>query len=114
MLGGTSSMNAMMWVRGFAADYDEWDELAGEQWNFANVEPYFCGIENGPLVMSAQRSPRSSTGAWLRAARQAGYQLDQPNHPELDGFCQTRVNQRRGAQGLVVYYGGAVRCSVPR
>ena len=37
MLGGSSSMNAMMWVRGFAADYDEWGEHAGEQWNYANI-----------------------------------------------------------------------------
>ena len=35
MLGGTSSMNATMWVRGFAADYEEGGEPAGEQWNFA-------------------------------------------------------------------------------
>jgi choline dehydrogenase len=38
MLGGSSSMNAMMWVRGFAADYDEWAERAGDQWNYANIE----------------------------------------------------------------------------
>jgi choline dehydrogenase-like flavoprotein len=52
MLGGSSSMNAMMWVRGFAADYDEWAEHAGEQWSYANVERYFTRIENGPLVIS--------------------------------------------------------------
>ena len=38
VLGGSSSMNAMMWVRGFPADYDEWAEHAGEQWNYATVE----------------------------------------------------------------------------
>src|SRR6185312_5788756 len=52
MLGGSSSMNAMMWVRGFAADYDEWGEHAGEQWGFANFVCYFDRIENGPLVIS--------------------------------------------------------------
>src|SRR3981081_3106349 len=49
MLGGSSSMNAMMWVRGFAADYDEWAEHAGEQWSYPNVEDYFNHIENAPL-----------------------------------------------------------------
>lgn len=67
VLGGSSSMNAMVWARGFAADYDEWAEHAGELWSYANVEKHFNRIEHGPLVISAQRSPRSSTTAWLRA-----------------------------------------------
>jgi choline dehydrogenase len=90
MLGGSSSMNAMMWVRGFAADYDEWAEHAGEQWSYANVEKYFDRIEQGPLVISPQRSPRSSTAAWLRGVSEC---IDAP-----EGFCETRVTQRRGAR----------------
>jgi choline dehydrogenase-like flavoprotein len=90
VLGGSSSMNAMMWVRGFAADYDEWGEQAGEQWSYANVEKYFNRIENGPLVISPQRSPRSSTAAWLTAAQEC---IDVP-----EGFCETRVTQRKGAR----------------
>ena len=90
VLGGSSSMNAMMWVRGFAADYDEWAEHAGEQWSYANVEKYFQRIESGPLVISPQRSPRSSTAAWLRAVSEC------VKAPE--GFCETRVTQRRGAR----------------
>ncbi len=57
-LGGSSSMNAMMWVRGFAADYDEWGEIVDEQWSFAKVAPYFDRIEAGPLVISPQQPPR--------------------------------------------------------
>ncbi len=90
VLGGSSSINAMMWVRGFAADYDEWAEQAGEQWSYANVEKYFSRIENGPLVISPQRSPRSSTAAWLTAVQQS---IDAP-----EGFCETRVTQRKGAR----------------
>jgi choline dehydrogenase-like flavoprotein len=78
----------MMWVRGLPADYDEWAEHAGEQWSYANVEKYFNRIENGPLVISPQRSPRSSTAAWLNAARECGHQ----------GFVETRVTQRKGAR----------------
>ncbi|MFX9054246.1 GMC family oxidoreductase N-terminal domain-containing protein, partial [Acinetobacter baumannii] len=33
-LGGSSSLNAMMWIRGFAADYDEWAESAGDRWSW--------------------------------------------------------------------------------
>jgi choline dehydrogenase len=88
VLGGSSSMNAMMWVRGFPADYDEWAEHAGEQWSYANVEKYFQRIETGPLVISPQRSPRTSTAAWLDAVRERGHK----------GFVETRVTQRRGAR----------------
>ena len=89
VLGGSSSMNAMMWVRGFAADYDEWAVRAGPQWSSAEVLGYFRRIENvtdawhfvsgddsgvtGPLHISRQRSPRPSTAAWLAAARECGF-----------------------------------------
>ena len=98
MLGGSSSMNAMVWARGFAADYDEWGALAGDDWDFAHVAEYFERIEHGPLVISRQRSPRSSTGAWLKAAEQCGYRIEQPNQPVPEGFCETMVTQRRGAR----------------
>jgi choline dehydrogenase len=98
MLGGSSSMNAMMWVRGFAADYDEWAGHAGEQWNYANIEKYFRRIEAGPLCISRQRSPRSSTSAWLSAVEECGHRLEEPNLAEPEGFCETRVTQRRGAR----------------
>ncbi len=97
-LGGSSSMNAMMWVRGFAADYDEWGEIADEQWSFAKVAPYFDRIEAGPLIISPQRSPRGSTAAWLTAAQECGYRLERPNINAPEGFCQTLVTQRRGAR----------------
>jgi choline dehydrogenase len=98
MLGGSSSMNGMMWVRGFAADYDEWGALAGEDWDFAHVAGYFNRIESGPLVICRQRSPRSSTAAWLRAIEQSGYRVEEPNTDAPEGFCETIVTQRRGAR----------------
>ncbi len=98
MFGGSSSMNAMMWVRGFAADYDEWAEHAGPDWSSANVAKYFRRIEGGPLVVSAQRSPRGSTAAWLTAVQQCGHRVEAPNQDAPDGFCETRVTQRRGAR----------------
>jgi choline dehydrogenase len=98
MLGGSSSMNAMMWVRGFAADYDEWGALAGPDWDFAHVSTYFAQIEAGPLVISKQRSPRSSTAAWLAAVRECGFDIENPNCDAPEGFCETLVTQRRGAR----------------
>ena len=97
-LGGSSSMNAMMWVRGFAADYDEWGSLAGDEWDYAHVEKYFTRIENGPLVISPQLSPRSWTTAWLQAARECGYRVESPNMAAPEGFCEAIVTQRKGAR----------------
>ena len=99
MLDGSSSMNAMMWVRGFAADYDEWAEHAGEQWNYANVERHLNRIEAGPLVISRQRSPRTSTAAWLQAVQECGHRIEEPNQAEPEGFCETHVTQRRAPGG---------------
>ena len=98
VLGGSSSMNAMMWVPGFPADYGEWAEHAGLEWDYAHLRPYFDRIEEGALVISAQRDPRSSTGAFLQAAVQAGFRLAAPGDPVPDGFCQTAVTQRHGAR----------------
>lgn len=114
VLGGSSSMNAMMWVRGFKADYDEWARRAGPQWSYTEVLGYFRRIENvtaawhfvsgddsgvtGPLHISRQRSPRPSTAAFLAAARECGFAGAQPNSAEPEGFCETIVTQRRGAR----------------
>jgi choline dehydrogenase len=113
-LGGSSSMNAMMWVRGFGADYDEWAARAGPQWSFAEALGYFRRIENvtaawhfvsgddsgvtGPLRISRQRSRRALTAAWLAAVRQCGFPAAQPNSAAPEGFCETVVTQRRGAR----------------
>ena len=98
VLGGSSSMNAMMWVPGFPADYDEWAQHAGEEWDHAHLRPYFDQVENTALVIERQRSPRASTSAFLRAAVQAGYRLTAPSAPVSEGFCETAVTQRRGAR----------------
>jgi choline dehydrogenase len=114
VLGGSSSMNAMMWVRGFGADYDEWGRRAGPQWSYAEVLGYFRRIENvtaawhfvsgddsgvtGPVPISRQRSPRPSTGAWLAATRECGFPPAQPNSAAPEGFCETLVTQCRGAR----------------
>lgn len=103
-------MNAMMWIRGFAADYDEWAEHCGEQWSFNGIVKYFNQIENvegahgpdegvgGRLHISRQRSPHPLTAAWLQAVQQTGHTIERPNLPQPNGFSQTMVTQRRGAR----------------
>jgi len=110
VLGGSSSLNAMMWVRGFAADYDEWAALAGPQWSWEALRPLFLRVErtvgtadsdhgtDGAVSVEPQRDPRPHTAAFLRAAREAGYPVETANALQPEGFTQTMVSQRRGAR----------------
>ena len=108
-LGGSSSINAMVWARGMRADYDEWGALAGPDWAYDAVLPYFRRAEDtrgrrsahtgrgGPITVSGQRSPRSLTAAYLAAAAQAGLSRNVvPNADDQDGVMPTMVTQRRG------------------
>jgi choline dehydrogenase len=109
-LGGSSSLNAMMWIRGFAADYDEWAAAAGERWSWDALVPYFRRVErtqdpadptqgtDGPQAVEHQRDPRPHTAAFLEAAVEAGHSVTAPNLPTGQGFSQTMVSQHRGAR----------------
>lgn len=109
-LGGSSSLNAMMWVRGFAADYDEWADTAGERWSWDALVPYFRRVErtedaadatqgtDGAQNVERQRDPRPHTAAFLRAAAEAGHPVTPANLPSGQGFTQTMVSEHRGAR----------------
>jgi choline dehydrogenase len=115
VLGGSSSINGMVYVRGHAMDYDHWAEAGAEGWSFADVLPYFKRMEtwhdgghggdpdwrgtDGPLHVS--RGPRANPlfDAFVQAGAQAGYQLtDDYNGQKQEGFGpmeQTVWNGRR-------------------
>ncbi|MFB9644683.1 GMC family oxidoreductase [Microbacterium terregens] len=109
-LGGSSSLNAMMWIRGFAADYDDWADAAGERWSWQSLVPYFLRVERtedllhptqgseGAQHVQHQRDPRPQTAAFLAAAVEAGHAVTAPNLPDGQGFAQTMVSQHRGAR----------------
>lgn len=110
MLGGSSSLNAMMWVRGFAADYDSWAGVAGPTWSWSSLLPYFRQVEkvagetrpdqgtSGTMRVEAQREPRSHTAAFLDAVRAVGLPVEEANRAEPTGFTQTMVSQHRGSR----------------
>ncbi|MFI0418139.1 GMC family oxidoreductase [Spongiactinospora sp. 9N601] len=108
VLGGSSSMNAQMWVRGHRADYDGWG-VPG--WSYDDVLPYFQRAENrigsneggvygvgGPVHVSELRSPNPVTGAFLRACEEIGLpRLAELNGPDdAEGCRQAPVTQYRG------------------
>ena len=78
-LGGSSAINAMLYVRGHRADYDEWADLGCDGWDWDSVLPYFRRAEanqrgadadhgaEGPLQVSDQKAPRPISEAFLRA-----------------------------------------------
>lgn len=107
VIGGSSSMNAQMWVRGTAHDYDQWD-IPG--WGYDEVLPYFTKAEHrvgsnrgsvygsaGPLYISELRSPNVTTAAFLEACREIGLtRLDELNGRSNEGYSPTPVTQNRG------------------
>jgi len=113
-LGGSSSMNAMMWVRGFAEDYDAWGRVAGDGWSFKGLLPYFRRVErvessisrdnddetghDGTIHVQDQRSPRPHTAAYLQAAEQSGHKVVPANGRDQRGFSQTMVSQSKGSR----------------
>ncbi|WP_191894848.1 GMC family oxidoreductase [Planomonospora parontospora] len=107
MLGGSSSLNAQMWVRGHRADYDGWN-VPG--WSYDEVLPYFRRAErrvgsnrggvyggDGPIHISELRSPNVTTAAFLAACEELGLtRLEELNGPSNEGYCPTPVTQNRG------------------
>ena len=108
-LGGSSSMNAMLYVRGRPLDYDMWEAQGAEGWGWEDVRPYFLKAENnergasehhavgGPLEVRNTRSPRKLTPMFLAAAAASGIpRVDDYNGPEQDGASWAQVTQRNG------------------
>ncbi|WP_333713599.1 choline dehydrogenase [Yoonia sp.] len=103
VIGGSSSINGMIYVRGHACDYDHWAESGAHGWAYADVLPYFKRMEHwhdgghggdpawrgkdGPLHVT--RGPRKNplTRAFVEAGKQAGYQVtDDYNGAQQEGF----------------------------
>ena len=109
-LGGSSSMNAMLYVRGCAADYDGWAAEGCEGWSWEEVLPYFKRSERregdadaglhgtgGTLNVADVRSPRKLTELMIDAARANDYPLDPDyNDGEPDGITRSQATQKNG------------------
>jgi choline dehydrogenase len=106
VLGGSSSINAMVYIRGNPLDYDDW---AVDGWAWADLLPYFLKAEDnergasqwhgvgGPLPVSEQRSGNAITRAFVDAGVQAGLARNEDfNGAEQDGVGMYQVTQRGG------------------
>jgi choline dehydrogenase len=109
VLGGSSSINGMVWVRGNPLDFDQWEEQGAEGWGFRHVLPYFRRADghaggdatyrsdDGPLRNQYGRLDNPLHAAWLEASRQAGY----PATSDYNGFQQEGF----GRMGMSVHRG---------
>ncbi|CDX55629.1 choline dehydrogenase, a flavoprotein [Mesorhizobium plurifarium] len=111
VIGGSSSINGMVYVRGHAHDFDHWAEQGAAGWAFADVLPYFKRMEDsdggedgwrgkgGPLHVQRGTRKNPLYGAFVEAGRQAGFELtDDYNGAKQEGFGpmeQTILGGRR-------------------
>jgi choline dehydrogenase len=111
VLGGGGSINAMVFVRGHRADYDEWSSLGCAGWDYESVLPYFKKMEtwaggaseyrggNGPISVSFHGMDHPANAVFVEAAEQAGYAaLDDYNAAQQEGVGVVQVNQKRGTR----------------
>lgn len=110
VLGGTSSMNAMIYIRGSRVDFDEWrDEYGCAGWGWNDVLPYFLRAEgnvrpadalhanDGPLGVGDRLSDNPLTEAWVQAAQEAGHPYNPDfNGPDQEGVGFYQLTQREG------------------
>ncbi|WP_036828477.1 GMC family oxidoreductase, partial [Photobacterium sanctipauli] len=108
-LGGSSSSNAMCYIRGHATDYDEWESLGNKGWSYVDVLPYFKKSEHqergsnpyhgteGPLNVADLRIRNPLSDAFLSAAKQAGHRITQDfNGDQQEGVGYYQVTQKNG------------------
>ena len=108
-LGGSSSINAMIYIRGHQYDYDHWAELGNEGWSYEELLPYFERAEDfqpgpkeyhgrgGPLAVSEPRSPRALSDRFVDAAAAVGYDRnDDFNGAQQAGVGRYDLTQKKG------------------
>ncbi len=118
VLGGSSSLNGLLYVRGQAQDYDRWSQMGHRGWAWDDVLPLFKRAEKnergaddfhgdkGPLSVSNMRIQRPITDAWVEAAQAAGYKFN-PDYNGADqegvGFFQLTSKNGRRCSAAVAY-----------
>ena len=112
VLGGTSSINGMLYVRGNPADYDGWAQSGCQGWSYEEVLPYFRKSERyaggedayrgrkGPLPVEDYRTILPLTHRFVEAAQKAGYELTQDlNGARQEGVSYSQMTRRGRLRG---------------
>jgi choline dehydrogenase len=109
VMGGSSSINGMVYVRGHAKDFDTWADMGATGWAYADVLPYFKRMENveggqqgwrgtaGPMHMKRGRLKNPLYHAFIEAGRQAGYPVTSDyNGQQQEGFAEFEMTVHEG------------------
>ncbi|TIH36605.1 GMC family oxidoreductase [Subtercola vilae] len=105
VLGGSSSINAMLWYRGHASDYDEWEAAGATGWNFETLLPFFRKSEDwqggetdfrgagGPMKVRTSTAPHAVAQAMLDGAAELGLPvIDDANAADNEGATLSNLN----------------------
>ncbi|XP_063886193.1 L-sorbose 1-dehydrogenase-like [Scylla paramamosain] len=110
-IGGSSTINSMIYVRGNRRDFDNWEAMGNQGWSFDHVHRYFLKLEgyretsnhtgkyygrDGPQALEGKRWSSPAAHAFLRAGEQLGYSIIDPNGPEQIGFSLIDLTGRDG------------------
>ena len=108
-LGGSSAINAMVYIRGHRRDYDQWASLGNAGWSYADVLPYFKRSEDnadfggeyhgkgGPLAVNKLRTDNPVQEIFLQAAREAQFRIREDfNGADQEGLGIYQVTQKNG------------------
>jgi choline dehydrogenase len=124
VLGGSSSINGLIYIRGQRQDFDLWRQLGNTGWSYEDVLPYFRRAEHqergadehhgagGPLCVSDLRARHELHGAFIAGAQEAGHKLNPDfNGAEQDGVgpLQVTVRNMRRCSAAVAYLRPAIR-----
>lgn len=109
VVGGSSSINGMVYVRGHARDFDTWEDMGAKGWAFRNVQPYFKRMENahggedgwrgtsGPMHMKRGSRLNPLYQAFIDAGKQAGYPVTEDyNGHQQEGFGPMEMTVHNG------------------
>lgn len=109
MLGGCSSINAMIYIRGNKQDYDEWSALGNKGWSYDEVLPYFKKMENqevinsqfhgkgGPLNVTNRNYTNPLSDVFVKAGLELGYSKNEDfNGAKQEGFGYYQVTHKNG------------------
>ncbi len=110
VIGGSSSINGMVYVRGHARDFDTWAEMGADGWSYADVLPYFKRMEtshggsgpefrgtDGPLHVTRGKRENPLFDAFIEAGRQAGYPVTADyNGQQQEGFGPFEATIHKG------------------
>ena len=116
LLGGSSAINGLVWVRGQPLDYDTWAQMGARGWSWQDVAPLFARIEDfetrdaqgrgcgGPLHVSVVPDQNPLYDALFAAAAEAGYRVNPDyNSEDQEGISKTQASIRRGRRMSVAH-----------